>query len=321
MTLDCLDSRFDEAFPLLMEAILSPAFTREEVEKEKTMQIAALKRQKDDPADYALLKSDLLTFRGTSYGHEPMGTLSSVRGFTAKDLIAWHQSFLGQGHLTWVAVGNFKKDELIKLLSEKSRLFPTGKRLSIPTGKKANWETGRFREILKSQQSHLVVGMRAPHYLSKDYIPFRVLNTLLGGMGGVLFSELRDKQSLAYSVHASHDAAIQSGIFQIYIGCAPTKVKAAQKGLIQVLKDFSRTPPAPADLERAKTYLIGLYKMNQQSNRSQVYSYGRYALSGIEHKMMDQLPQRVKAVTADQIQVASKKYLLDPRQTWVEVGP
>ncbi len=321
VTLDCLDSRFAEAFPLMMESVLQPAFSREEVEKEKVMQIAALKRQKDDPGDYALLKSDLLTFRGTSYGHEPMGTVSSVKKFNEKNLAEWHQSFLNKKHLTWVAVGNFKKDELLKTLREQTQRFPGSKVAKTQAGKASNWLKGNFREMLKSQQTHLVLGMRAPNYLSNDYIAFRVLNTLLGGMGGHLFAELRDKQSLAYSVHASHDAALQSGIFQIYIGCAPPKVQAAKKGLMKVLRDFAKQPSASVDLKRAKTYLIGLYKMNQQSNRSQVYSYGRYALSGMGLNQMDSLPQRVQGVTADQVQAAAKKYLLDPRQTWVEVGP
>ncbi len=321
MTLDCLDNRFSEAFPLMMEAVLQPGFTRAGVEKEKGMQIAALKRQKDDPADYALLKSDLLTFQGTPYGQEPMGTVKTVSGFDVKDINAWHQGYLGKANLTWVAVGNFKKEELVRDLREKTLLFSNAKRKDFPSIKKSSWNEGRFREILKSQQSHIVLGMRAPNYLSEDYIAFRVLNTLLGGMGGRLFAELRDQKSLAYSVHASHDAAIQSGIFQVYIGCAPSKVKAAKEGLVEVLRDFAQKPPSSTDLERAKTYLTGLYQMNQQSNRSQVYSYGRYALSGLGLNIMDKLPVRVKAVTAVQVQAAAQRYLLDTNQTWVEIGP
>jgi zinc protease len=140
-------------------------------------------------------------------------------------------------------------------------------------------------------------------------------------MGGVLFSELRDKKSLAYSVHASHDAALREGIFQVYLGCAPSKVSEAKKGLVKVLRDFAQQPPSGKDLDRAKTYLVGLYQMNQQSNRSQVYSYGRYALSGMPLSLMDRLPERVRAVTADQVQAVAQKYLLAPHSTWVEVGP
>jgi zinc protease len=321
MTLDCLDNRFSEAFPLMMEALLQPGFTHSGVEKEKGMQIAALKRQKDDPADYALLKSDLLTFQGTPYGQEPMGTVKTVSVFDVKDIVEWQKAFLGKANLTWVAVGNFKKGELIKTLREKTLLFPKVKGMVTSLTGQTSWKKDHFRETLKSQQSHIVLGMRAPNYLSGDYIAFRVLNTLLGGMGGRLFAELRDQKSLAYSVHASHDAAIQSGIFQVYIGCAPSKVQAAKEGLVEVLRDFAQKLPSNADLERAKTYLIGLYQMNQQSNRSQVYSYGRYALSGLGLDIMDKLPARVKAVTAAQVQAVAQRYLLDPQRTWVEVGP
>ncbi len=321
ITLDCLENRFSESFPLMMEALLQPAFSRDEVEKEKKIQMAALKRQKDDPGEFALLKSDLLTFKGSPYGHESMGDMKTIPKFNNRILRRWHQGFLNQNNLTWVAVGDFKKDELIRTLAEQTARFQTVRPKTAKAGKAASWGGGHFREALKSQQSHLVLGMRAPSYLSPDYIAFRVLNTLLGGMGGELFSELRDKRSLAYSVHASHDAALREGIFQIYIGCAPAKVKAAKEGLLQVITDFAHQTPSQVDLDRAKTYLIGLYQMNQQSNRSQVYSYGRYALSCMALPLMDQLPQRVRSVTSAQVQTAAKKYLLDPRQTWVEVGP
>ncbi len=321
MTLDCLDTRFPEAFPLLMETLLRPAFLRSEVEKEKKVQLSTIRRQKDDPGEYALQQSDLLTFHPDPYGHDPLGDLKTLPRFNESVLRHWQRSFVRRSNLTWVAVGRFQREELIRTLREQTFLFPRTIGKIAASGKQSPHPKPEFREVLNSQQSHLVFGLKAPNYLSPDYIPFRVLNTLLGGMGGVLFSELRDKKSLAYSVHASHDAALREGIFQVYLGCSPSKVSDAKKGLVKVLRDFTQQPPSPKDLNRAKTYLVGLYQMNQQSNRSQVYSYGRYALSGMPLTLMDRLPSRVRAVTAAQVQAAAKKYLLASRPTWVEVGP
>ncbi|MGH7738960.1 MAG: M16 family metallopeptidase, partial [bacterium] len=75
---ESLRENFQETFSLMTETLFTPAFSKTEIEKERQMQLAALRRLKDDPSDYALLKSDTLTFTGTPYAHSPNGTLESV---------------------------------------------------------------------------------------------------------------------------------------------------------------------------------------------------------------------------------------------------
>jgi zinc protease len=173
----------------------------------------------------------------------------------------------------------------------------------------------------ESQQANLVLGFQAPSFHSPEYFPFRVLNTLLNGMGGRLFVELREKRSLAYSVFASHDAGARAGIYQIYIGCAPDKVERAQTELLKVLSNFIGGDISRAELDRAKTYMIGLYQMGFQSNRSQVHSYARYEMSGMGAPGVEKFPAHIREVTLDQIRKVAGKYLDTPNKTWVLLTP
>jgi zinc protease len=223
--------------------------------------------------------------------------------------------------MTWVAVGDIEHKELSLLIDQKlkglhSSSAKKGYELSI-----GELDQAEYQESVESKQTTIVLGLRAPRMGSPDYFAFRVMNTMLSGMGGKLFGELREKKSLAYSVHASHDAALRAGIYQIYIGCSPEKVQEAKKGLLKVLKDFTEEKIDPLDLERAKTYMAGLNKMGLQANRSQVYSYGRYEMSGLGCKTVDKIPAIVKAVSADEVRAMAKKYLISDKNTWVLVGP
>lgn len=150
---------------------------------------------------------------------------------------------------------------------------------------------------------------------------FRVLNTILSGMGGELFIQLREKKSLAYSVYGAHDSAEKSGVYQIYIGCAPSKVKEAKEGLLTVLQSVANRKVSNEELERAKSYMIGLFQVGQQSNRAQLFTMGRYELIGFGLSAISNYEKLIRQVTAEEVQRLAKKYLTTQRKTWVLLSP
>ncbi|HVZ81381.1 MAG TPA: pitrilysin family protein [bacterium] len=320
LTLDCLVPQFERAYELFRETLRDPAFLPSETAKERKMQMAAVARLKDDPAEYALLQSDLLTFQGTPYAHAPLGepeTLSKIGSVAMRD---WHHRFIKKKPLTWFAVGDMEPEKLLKLLETD----PRGRRKPGRPGRDGGHHdvasrTLRFRQ--GTQQSNLVLGLSAPSFRSDDYFPFRVLNTLLNGMGGRLFLELREKRSLAYSVYASHDAGARAGIYQIYIGCDPSKADSARAEMERVLFDLWTGRITQAELERAKTYMAGLFKMGLQSNRSQLLSYARYEMAGHGAGTLALVPGKIQKVTLKDVRRVAEKYLDTDKKTWVLVTP
>jgi zinc protease len=321
-TLDVLKPDFEASLELMLESFREPAFSLAEVEKEKKMQLSTIARLKDDPAEYALLQSDVLTFGQGPYAHMPLGTAKSIAGISARDIRQWHQGYLSAGKLTWIAVGDIDPLRLKNILDEK---FAGGVRKksasSTVKGPTGPLKAATMRLASDNQQAHLVLGFKAPAFHAGDYFAFRVMNTLLNGMGGRLFSELREKRSLAYSVFASHDAGILGGIYQIYIGCAPAKVEEAKREMLKVIDDAVKGSFSGAEVERAKTYMIGLYQVGFQSNRSQVHSYARYELSGFGAPWVEKFPELIRKVTLHDIQRAAKKYLETENKTWVYLTP
>ena len=320
LTLDTLTGNFDKSFNLFLETLLGPSFLEFEVKKEKKLQIASIERLKDDPTELALLQSDVLTFSGTPYAHMPLGNVKSISKVSAHDLQTWHQKHISPSNMTWIAVGDFKSVDLKKMIDGK--MLPT---YSKKYKKRFNFNSvsrqRTFRLKTEGQQANLVLGFKAPVFGSKEYFVFRVLTTILNGMGGRLFVELREKKSLAYSVFASHDAGAMAGIYQVYIGCAPQKVEQAKIEVLKVLNSFSKTKISIEELERAKTYMIGLYQMGQQSNRSQLLSYARHEVLGKGAPWIEKFPDLIKKVTSAEIQKVAKKYLEINNKTWVLLTP
>ena len=320
MSLDVLQGNFEKSLDLMLEALYEPAFSNTEVEKEKKLQISALERLKDDPAEFALLQSDILTFAGTPYAHMPLGTVPSVFSLSEEDIRKWHRNHLLKSPVTWFAVGDFDANEIKHLLESRLTASGEGRRpkpFAVPPPLVA--QTLRFEN--ESQQANLVLGFRAPSFGSPDYFPFRVLNTLLNGMGGKLFIELREKKSLAYSVFASHEALAFGGTYQVYIGCAPDKAARAKEGLREVLRTVAQGKITTEELERAKTYMTGLYYVGFQSNHAQVHSYARYEMTGAGAPQVEKFPELIQKVNLEQVKRVARQYLEGQPETWVLLNP
>ena len=167
----------------------------------------------------------------------------------------------------------------------------------------------------------MVLGLKASSFDDKNYFTLRVLGALLNGMGARLFTELREKRSLAYSVFASHEALARSGIFQAYIGCAPEKEKEARNELLRVLKSLAEEEVGAEELNRAKTYITGLYQVGLQSDRAQMGSMARYEMSGPGAEWVPRYPDLISKVTARDVQIMAQKLFRTDDMTWVILGP
>ena len=234
----------------------------------------------------------------------------------------WHEKFIFAGEFTWVAVGDVNPIWLRNLLNQQFKKSRRTKRKSEKiTETNSPLQAKTLLLESENQQAHLVLGFKAPAFHSKDYFPFRVLNTLLNGMGGRLFSELREKRSLAYSVFASHDAGKLGGIYQIYIGCAPEKIEQSKKEMIKVIHSVVAGSFSNIEIERAKTYMVGLYQVGLQSNRSQMHSYARYELTGFGAPWVERFPDLIHQITVQDIQRVANKYLDTESKTWVYLTP
>ena len=79
-------------------------------------------------------------------------------------------------------------------------------------------------------QAHLMLIFKTAPNTSPDTPALDLLETSLGGMGGPLFRDLRDKQGLGYTVTAFNRQTSENGYMVFYIGTEPGKMAQAEEG-------------------------------------------------------------------------------------------
>jgi zinc protease len=170
---------------------------------------------------------------------------------------------------------------------------------------------------VEGQQTHILWGFPTVTTRHHDRYPLRVLDTILGGMGGRLFAELRDQKSLAYTVTSFDAYPVDPGFFALYIGCSPDKEAEALSEFERVVQEVQATGVTSAELKRTRTYLDGALDIGLQgtSQRTAVYGLGQLHL-GKWNAFQDYL-EALRQVSAADVQRVAQTYLNPARSVRV----
>src|SRR5262249_60873831 len=135
-----------------------------------------------------------------------------------------------------------------------------------------------------------------------DRDALEVVSTILSGMGGRLFTELRDKRSMAYSVTSMAVEGLDPGYFATYIGTSPDKKDAAEAAREVELQRLVDTPVTAAELDRAREHLVGPHEIGLQRNAARAMLLALDTAYGLGLDNFEHYDDRVWAVTAADLQ-------------------
>jgi zinc protease len=164
------------------------------------------------------------------------------------------------------------------------------------------------------QQTALAILFDGPQRNNPARHASRVLSVVSSGLGGRFFEQLRDKQSLAYTVSAYPVERRSAGLFAAYIATAPEREEEARAGLLAEFAKLRNAPVTDDELQRAKTYLIGTHAIAQQSSASVMSDMVDAWLFGEGLSELGEFTARVHAVTAHDVQQLAEHYFNPERR-------
>ena len=303
VTLDCPSESFDDVLELFAETLLSPAFGEEEIERERRDTLAALARREDRLGVRAFDLFASAHWQQHPYRLPLPGSPETVTRFAREDLVAHHERLVRADNLVIAVVGDVDPDEAAARVQRRFAELPAGSRIEaeLPPLEPPPRAVRRAVERKDRAQAHLVIGFRGLDVHDPERHVLEVLCQILSGQGGRLFLELRDRQSLAYSVGATNVEGLAPGFFAVTIATAPEKFDEAQAGILAELRRTLDAPPPSAELERARRFLLGSFAIDRQRSSTRALQLAldtRYGLAGDFDALY---PQRIRAVSADDV--------------------
>lgn len=313
LSIEFLSKQWPTIKPLLSEILLKPTFPEDEFQTEKNILLRDILSERDSPGNVCQLNLMNAIYGNHPYGRSALGTEQTVEKLTRADLQRYYSDYVHQGKVVISTVGAFHKDswegELQRMIEQ---LPKSGKPVTpalVP-------ESIKHLQIIAEQknplfQAHVLVGFLSSDFKDVDRYAMKLLSSCLAGQGGRLFLELRDKQSLAYTVSPMNTDTPERGVFGFYIGCSPEKTITAIRGIRTELQRVLDQPMTERELDRAKRFWIGRFELDTQRFSSQAMLYGLDEIYGIGYQNALKLPEIISSVSREQIQQAAQR-LLNP---------
>jgi zinc protease len=302
-------ARAAAAVELLADVAQHPTFAAAALETERAIALADLATIRDDMYRYPLRLMIQSAFPGHPYGVPSLGTEASLRAQTADEVAAWHRTQFLEASSVVALVGDGDPGELAAIAATHFDMlsYRDPRPLAPPA-----WPEGVVQSVERREkaQSALVLSWPAPSRSDLERFDVSMLVGIASGLGGRLFEELRDKQSLCYTVQAFASERRVAGTFNTYIATSPEKEEAARDGLLAELEKFRREPVEAQELTRAQTYAIGVHAIRQQSGGAVLGELVEAWMFGSLADLDDYAP-RIRAVTPEGILSTARRYL-DP---------
>lgn len=292
-----------------------------ELEVQRAAQLQDIEHRSDAPARTAFLAMLAELYGAHPYGLDTLGSKASVTALTRTDTLDWLRGRLAPGNIVYAAAGHIDADELATLLIERTPTDRTPVDLPTPTDPLAIAEKRVIRKTADKEQAHVCLGFLGTTLVGDDRFALNVLSTMLSGQGGRLFLQLRDKQSLAYSVSSMTVEGIDAGYAAFYIGTSPDKVETALAGLYSEIDKIVQAPVAADELDRARRYLAGAHAIGLQRSASRAATIGFNELYGLPRQAYREYLERLTAVTADEVLAVARKYLTVGRHVECVLAP
>lgn len=286
---------------------------REVVKEERRL------RTEDDPKSFLVESLYAQAFVQHPYHWPIIGWFSDLNAMTLGDLQRYYDTHYSPNNAILVIVGDIDAKEILPIIQRHFEPIPRGP--DPPPVKVIEPEQQGERRLVVKRNAHLpfvMVGYLAPNHSHQDAYALAILESLLSdGKSSRLYQSLVYQQKLALDV-GSRYSLLQANpdLFYMYAVVKPghqaDTVEQAIHDQIALLQQF---PPTAKELQRAKNQVEASHIFGQDSNFRQAMLLGQSESVGAGWQFLDQFVERIRTVTAKDIQQVARRYFTQDRRT------
>jgi predicted Zn-dependent peptidase len=310
------DDRLEPALDVMTGMVYDPSF--DDIDSEREVVLEEIAMVDDNPQDLVHDVVAEAVFGGHPIGRPVIGRAEVISSVSRRAIASYHRAAYAADNIVVAAAGNVAHDRLVELLS--TRLPATraaGRRSRKPFGRPGY----RFQRKA-TEQYHVCLG--APGISRRDERRFAasLLDSILGGSASSrLFQEIREKRGMAYAVYSFASQYSDSGQIGLYVGTREENLVECFEIVARELADVSAGNVRPGELERAKENLNGRMLLSLESTSNRMSRLGKSLISDMDLLSLDELVERVQAVTADDVAVVAAELLRLDRLSAAGIGP
>ena len=312
----------DKLLELMSDVVLNPSFPESELTRIKRETLSGLASQKDDPNAVAGIVGNVVLYgRNHPYG-EPT-TEETVEKITLDKVKSFYSTYYKPNVAYLAVVGDITTAEARTAVE---KYFGKWQKGTVPKHTHtADPAPAKTKIALVDRPSSVQSVLNITHTVplkpgSPDVIKARITNDILGGAGGRLYNNLREKRGLTYGAYSSISPDKLIGEFS---AGASVRNAVTDSALVEFMNELKRIRDAkvtPEELKQSKAGVTGSFVRSLESPQT----VASFAINTARYKLPADYYQNylknVAAVTAEDVQNMSKKYIHPEQAHIVVVG-
>ncbi|MEE8607684.1 MAG: pitrilysin family protein [Nitrospiraceae bacterium] len=286
---------------------------REVVKEERRL------RTEDDPKAFLVESLFAQAFQIHPYHWPVIGWFPDLNAMTLEDLKRHYDTYYVPNNAALIVVGDIEANLLLPSIK---RLFePIPKGSVPPLQRVVEPRQQGERRILVKREAHvpfIMAGYRVPNYAHEDSYALSILESILTqGKSSRLYRSLVYDQKLALAAGGNY-SLLQADpeLFYVYAVVAPGQnMEQVEQALHQELQRLRSNLPTEEELQRAKNAVEATHIFGQDSNFRQAMLLGQAETVGAGWRYIGQFVERMKRVTAEDIQRVARRYFTEDART------
>lgn len=309
------------ALDIIGDILSHPTFPEDEVRKEKSLTIAAIKNEDDDIFENGVNRLRKELFGKHPYAMRYLGEERSVTALTRQAIADFYASY-GTAMNAVVAISGDVATR--PLIAQAAAAFGDMKRaaaMPLPHPELPAPKAQSAAIIMDREESLLLIGFRMASIKDPDRYACDLLESVMSGTSGRLFHRLRNKLSLAYALGCAQKQALDAGYLVFYVATTPEKAALARTALMAEIAGLRTGAVGADEFAAAQRETVGSHAMHMQTN---IFVARRMALDELYGLGPDDLYRytaRIETVTAGDVARVAKRYLDPAAACDVTVSP
>ncbi|HEY5218268.1 MAG TPA: insulinase family protein, partial [Gemmatimonadaceae bacterium] len=301
--------RYGEAVELLADVTQHATFPDSALETERATAISEVIAMRDDMYRFPMRLAMRAAFPSHPYGVPTGGTEESLRAITGDAVRGWHASRALRSPAVIGVVGDADPDVLADAVAHAFSEMEYG---DTPEPAAPEWPRAfaSAEESRDKAQTALLMLFPGPGRRDDDRYAAGLIAGVASGLGGRFFDELREKRSLAYTVHAFASEYRLIGTFGAYIAMSPEREGEARAGLLAEFAKLCTEPVSVEELQHAQTYALGVHAIRLQRGGAVLSDLIGAWLDG-RLAELSEFESRVRGVTRERMRDLAERYF-DP---------
>lgn len=313
---------FDSILDIVSDIYLHPIFETKEIDKERGVIIEEINMYEDLP-----MRRVHELFSNLLYGDQPAGwdiagRKEVIQKLKRDDFIKYQQNHYLANSTLVVVAGNFDEKEAIKKIKNSF----SGIKISEKTQKIATKEHQEKPEIMLKQkdsdQTHLVLGVRAYGIFDKRKYVLEVLGEILGGgMSSRLFQKIREEMGAAYYVGADSDLYTDHGYLAVSAGIDNSKIESVLSAILEEFQRIARELVEDKELQRVKDRIVGHLSLSLETSNQLANFFGGQEILTRQIITLEEISKKIQAVTAEEIMAVAEDIFKNNKLNLAIIGP